>query len=135
MKDIRPALREFLLDDSDIAAIVLTRVYPIKIPQAVNLASIVYTKISGQGSYHMQGPSGLARPRYQIDAWAPSVDGATTLANLIKDRIDGYSGVMGSGGNAVTVQGAFCVDERESWDEIVKLYNVGRDYFIWNEEL
>ncbi len=135
MKDIRPALREFLLGDSGIAAVVVARVYPVVLPQGVKLASVVYTKISGFGDYKMQGPTGLAHPRYQLGAWAPTFDAATALANLVKDRIDGYSGPMGSGANLVTVQGVFCADERESYDDIVQLYGVSRDFFIWNEEL
>ncbi len=139
MKDIRPALREFILADASISALVTTggisRVYPIKIPQGIKLASIVYTRISGRGDYHMGGPSGLAMPRYQLDAWAPTGDAATTLANLIKDRIDGYRGIMGTGPAAVTVQGVFMADEREDYDDTVQLSRMSRDYFIDYEEL
>ncbi len=133
-KDIRPALRAFLLADTGIAAVVGTRVYPIKIPQGVNAASIVYTRISGRGIYHMGGPSGLAMPRYQVEAWAPKADDATTLANLIKDRIDGFRGVMGAGAEAVTVQGVFLLDEREDYDDTAKLHRMSRDYAIDFEE-
>ncbi|MBV5268975.1 MAG: DUF3168 domain-containing protein, partial [Afipia sp.] len=79
MKDLRPALRSFLLADAGIAAIVGTRVFPIKIPQGTppKVSSIVYTRISGAGVYHMGGDSGLAMPRYQLDAWAPTADAAT----------------------------------------------------------
>lgn len=134
MKDIRPALRAFLLADAGIAAVVGTRVYPIKIPQGVNAASIVYTRISGAGDYHMAGPSGLAMPRYQLDSWAPTADAATALANLIKDRISGFRGVMGTGPIAVTVQGAFLLDEREDYDDTPKLHRMSRDYAIDFEE-
>lgn len=133
-KDIRPALRAFLLADAGIAAVVGTRVYPIKIPQGVNAASIVYTRVSGRGDYHMAGPSGLAMPRFQIDAWAPTGDAATALAALIKARIDGFRGVMGSGPAAVTVQGVFLLDEREDYDDTVKLHRMSRDYAIDFEE-
>ncbi|WP_211909160.1 tail completion protein gp17 [Tardiphaga alba] len=134
MKDIRPALRQFLLADIGIAAIVGARVYPLKIPQGINQASIVYTRMGGPGDYHMQGPSHLARPRIQIDAWALTGDASVALAGLIKDRIDGFSGVMGSGGDAVTVQGVFQVDEREDYDNATKLHRVGRDFIFWHDE-
>ena len=142
-KDIRLSLFSFLMADSGIYAAVEgnktrqqggSRIFPIKIPQGVNAASIVYTRISGAGIYHMGGPSGLAMPRYQIDAWAPKVDDATTLANLIKIRIDGFQGVMGSGLAAVKVQGVFLLDEREDYDDTVKLHRVSRDYAIDFEE-
>lgn len=135
MKDIRPALRAFLLADAGIAAVVGARVYPIKIPQGVNLACIVYTRISGRGDYHHGGPSGLAMPRFQIDAWAPTGDAATALANLIKDRINGYRGVMGTDPASVTVQGVFLLDEREDYDDAVRMSRMSRDYAIDYEEL
>lgn len=136
MKDIRPALRAFLLADTAIAALVATRVYPLKLPQGVPAgAAIVYTRISGGGDYTMVGPSGLAGPRIQIDAWASSADAAANLSNLIKNRIDGYRGVMGSGANAITVHGVFVADLREDYDDSAELYRSGRDYFIHHLEL
>ncbi|MCK1541444.1 DUF3168 domain-containing protein [Bradyrhizobium sp. 179] len=135
MKDIRPALREFLLGDSAIVALVVARVYPVVLPQGTKLASVVYTRISGEGDYHMQGASGYVRPRVQIAAWAPTVDGAATLANAVKNRIDGYSGEMGTGSNIVRVQGVFQAVEREMYDDIVQMYAVMRDFFIHYEEL
>jgi hypothetical protein len=135
VRDIRPALREFLLGDPNIVAAVIARVYPIRMPQGTKAASVVYTRISGQSGYKMEGPTGLSRTRMQLDAWAPTADAAVSLANFVKDRIDGYRGVMGSDPNAVTVQGVFMADEREDYDDIVQLYRCGRDFFIHHEEL
>ena len=139
MKDIRPALRAFLLADASISALVTTggisRVYPVKIPQGVKAACIVYSRISGTGIYHMGGDSGLAMPRFQIDAWGLTGDAATTLANLIKDRLSGYRGVMGSGGAAVTDQGVFMAAEMEDYDDTVQMSRMSRDYAIDYEEV
>lgn len=135
MKDIRPALRSFLLADPAIAGVVGDRVYPNVIPQGIDAACVVYTRISGEGAYHMRGPSGLSQPRYQIDAWARDIDSAFGLANLIKARVDGFCGVMGAGTAAVTVQGVFMRAEREDYDDAAQLHRVGRDYSIAFEEL
>ena len=144
MKDIRPALVAFLYGDALINAAVEgnktrqqggSRIFPVKLPQGTKAASIVYTRVSGQGVYHMGGDSGLAMPRYQIDAWGLTPDAATALANLIKDRLSGYRGVMGSGGAAVTVQGVFMLDEREDYDAAVEMSRMSRDYAIDHEEV
>lgn len=135
MKDIRPALREFLLGDSGLVALVAARVFPIVLPQGQKLASVVYTRISGQGDYKMDGPSGYVRPRIQIAAWAPTADAAVTLANRVKDRVDGYSGDMGTGSAIVRVQGVFQLDEREMYDDVVQMFGVMRDFAIHHEEL
>jgi hypothetical protein len=136
MKDIRPALRSFLLGSPEIAAIVAARLYPIKLPQGTTAASIVYNRISGAGDYHMQGLSGFAKHRYQIDAWAPTAEVATTLADLIRDRIDGYQGPMGSDSPpTIEVQGVFMADQREDYDDAAKLHRMSRDFFITFIEL
>lgn len=139
MKDIRSGLFAFLAADSVIGALVtangITRIYPIHLPQGQLLASIVVTRVSGVGDYTMLGASGYARARYQIDAWAPTALAAGTLANAIHDAIDGYAGVWGSGANAVAIQGVFLADQREQYDDVVRLHGVSRDYFIHHGEL
>ncbi len=139
MRDIRPGLFAFLAADAAIGALVtaggISRIYPVLLPQGIKLASIVYTRISGAGDYKMEGVTGYSRPRYQIAAWAPTNDVAVTLANLIKDAIDGYSGVWGSGANAVAIQGVFCADQREMYDDIVQMHGAMRDYLIHHGEL
>lgn len=136
MRDIRAALVKFILDDVGInSAVGGTRVYPTKIPQGVKATCIVYTLVSGQSGHHMEGRDGLARIRLQIDAWSPSGDTAANLANLIKDRLDGFSGVMGQGDSAVNVQAVFFLDERESYDDGAQMSRMGRDYAFHFEEL
>ena len=135
MKDIRPALRAFLIADAPIAALVADRVYPNQIPQGVNATCVVYTRVSGRSGHYMGGRDGLAFTRFQIDAWAKDQDAAAALANRIKDRLDGFSGVMGEGDGAVTVQGAFFRDEREDYDDAARLHRMSRDYFLDHEEL
>jgi Protein of unknown function (DUF3168) len=130
INDIRPALRTFLLADAPIAAVVATRVFPVVLPQGERGASIVCTRVSGMGDHTTLGPSGLARPRMQIDAWAATPDEAAALANLVKDRVDGYRGLMGT----VPVQGVFFADEREDYQSDIDMHRMSRDYIIWYEE-
>ncbi len=131
LKDIRAGLRTFLLADVAIAAVVTARVYPVRLPQGIKDASIVYSRISAQGDHHMQGPSGLARVRMQIDCYAQTAAAANSLANLVKEAIDGHSGSMGS----VPVQGVFFESERDlPFDDVSGMYGVSRDYFITYEE-
>ncbi|MEY9580960.1 hypothetical protein ABIE88_008536 [Bradyrhizobium diazoefficiens] len=139
MMDIRPGLFAFFAADSVIGPLVtasgVSRIFPIVLPQGVKLTSIVYTRISGQGDYTMQGASGYTAPRYQIAAWAPTADAAVRLANAIKDAFDGFKGAIGTGNDAVDVQGVFCGDQRETYDDIVQMFGVMRDYFVHHGEL
>jgi hypothetical protein len=87
----------------------------------------------------MAGPSGLMRPRVQIDCWAQKADDATALANSVKARLDGYRGGWPYGSNSpqdeIEVRGVFLEGEREQYDDAMKLYGISRDYFIWHQEL
>jgi len=131
LNDIRSALRLHLLANSNVSPIIDgTRMYPVVLPQGVTEPSIVYHLVSGIGDHTMQGPSGLNRPRLQLDAYAQSYDDAVELADLVKEALDGYSGLM----SIVPVQGAFFDTEREDYQSDVKLYRVSRDYLIWVEE-
>jgi hypothetical protein len=135
LKDIRPALRAFLLADAAISSAVgASRIYPDEMPQGVTATSLVFQEISNVGDHHMQGPSGLARPRMQVTAWATTRDAAYALGLLVKDRLDGYVGVMGTGGDAVTVQGVFFDNSRNLKDDAASLYGRQQDFIIWFEE-
>lgn len=138
IKDIRPALRAFLLADASISAMVGgARIFPLRMPQGVREPSIVYARITGVGDHHMQGASGLTRPRFQIDAWAEAADDATRLADLVKARLDGYRGSMTAPGSppvTIHVQGVFFEHEREDYDGAAELFRVSRDYLVWYAE-
>lgn len=139
--DVRLGLRAYLLADSGISTLVgALRIYPVKLPQGQLQPSIVYRRISGLGDHHMEGASGLNRVRIQIDCYSQSVDTANTLANLVKERIDGFGpGAMewdeSSPANAIAVQGIFFDSEREDWDAEAELHFVSRDYMVWFKEL
>lgn len=136
--DLRPGLRAYLLADSSIAARVGARVYPVLLDQGETQDSIVYSRISDVGDHHMQGPSGLARPRMQIDCWSRTADGAASLARLVKGRIDGFRGAMpygpGSPQDAIDVKGVFFDAARDGYDDTLKLHRVSQDFFIWFSE-
>lgn len=138
IKDLRPGLRAYLLADAALSALVVTRVFPVKLPQGQLNPSVVYSRISGVGDHHMRGPSGLARPRIQIDCWAVSADLSSQLARLVKNRIDGFRGEMEFGSNSpkdsLTVLGVFFDSERDFYDDGNEMYRVSQDYFIWFRE-
>jgi uncharacterized protein DUF3168 len=128
--DLLPALRSFLLADAALAAVVGARIHPVVLPQGESRPSIVLTEISGMGDHHAQGPSGLARNRYQIDGYAQTADGADSIARLVQARLDGFKGMMG----AVKIQGALFDTWRDDYDSEAELFRVSSDYVIWWEE-
>jgi len=135
MKDLRPALVEYLLADPNISAAVGgDRIYPVIMKQGVMNTSIVYNRISGFGEPTYSGPAMITRPRFQLDSYATRADAASALADLVKERLDGFSGVMGTGGQTVNVLGIFYDGEHDEYEPDARRYRVRRDYFVWFQE-
>lgn len=132
MKDIRPALRAFLLSDPTINGLVGGfRVHHLRLPQGQLDPSIVYLKVSEIGDYHMASDSGLSNARMQIDAWAQSSDAATQLANAVYDRMSGARGPLDYDSTSLDMRGAFLIGGRDDYDGTSQLYRVSRDFNIW----
>lgn len=105
-------LRAYLLACTPIASLVSTRVYPLRLPQKVDLSSgngaIVLTRVDDIGEAHLRGPNALSRARIQVDCWAATHDLATALGELCQQRLDGYSGLWSdnnSPASEIRVQG------------------------------
>jgi len=132
---IETALRYILINDATVKAIT-TRCYPVALPQSPTYPLILYTKITGMRDHHLQGPSGHAHPRFQIEAWAQKASGydaysvAKSLADAIRGALDGYSGTA-----AGTKIGSCLIEsEQDDYQKEIEVYRVIQDYFIWHEE-
>lgn len=140
IRDIRPALRFLLLGDPAVnAAVGGTRVYAVLAPQGEVRPMVVYSRVSGLGVGNMGGASGLTMVRVQVDCWAQDMSVAANLANLVKSRLDGFSGEIfwdeSSPGNSVVVQGIIYETERDRYDDVAIMFGNSRDYLIWYAEL
>jgi uncharacterized protein DUF3168 len=132
------ALRAYLLDDVQIAALVGNRVYPLRLPQKVTLPAIVLTRISGLRFAHLRGADALARPRYQVDCWAATHDAASRLGALCRQRLNGYTGTWSDADSpATTIPVTILLDadgDRDLFDEDISGGSCrhSADYFVWH---
>ncbi|MDA3835853.1 MAG: DUF3168 domain-containing protein [Spirochaetales bacterium] len=126
---IESALRYILINDATVSAIT-TRCYPVMLPQYPVYPLILYTKISGDRDHHLQGPSGHAHPRFQVEAWSESYTGAKTLADAIRKALDGYSGTAAG----TKIWSALIDSERDTFESVISVYRVISDWFVWHEE-
>jgi hypothetical protein len=88
------AVYTLLKDAAGVAALVAGRVYPLQAPQNATAPFIVYQRISSRRVRSVDGPSGLAQPRIQVDAYAATYAGAKALASAIRTALDGYRGTV-----------------------------------------
>ena len=128
---IETDIRTFLLADTDIAAVVSTRVFGGKVPQGTTGAVIVLRNISGNRHYHLTNEATARESLVQIDCYQSSMTLADALAELVRNRLSGYRGAAGS----TTVQAATIISERAFREEPQNasdrwIYRSSADYSI-----
>lgn len=133
--EIEAALYAELAADSSVSALVSSRIYPVLIPQDVDMPAIAYQRISGPRDYSHQG-AGLVSARFQITCQATSYSGAKSLAAAVRDALSGFSGTMGAGGGGggVKVQGAFVDNDLDGYGATAQEWTVRLDVIIQHTE-
>jgi len=116
-----------LSHDPDVSAAATGGIWPMKLEQGWTLPAITYQRISGERAHNLGGPSGRARPRFQIDCWAADYDGAKDLSNKVRLCLDGFKGDINTESDVggITLEG-----DRDIWEEEIKIYRVTMDFII-----
>jgi hypothetical protein len=126
---IEEAIHDILVTDSSVKAIT-TRCYPSTLPQNPTYPLILYAKVTGERINDLSGPSGMAHPRFQIEAWAETYAAAKSLANAIRVCLNGYRGTSG----AVQIGSFLIQSERDIYEPEAACHRVVMDYAIWHNE-
>lgn len=126
---IEEAIHDILVTDSSVKAIT-TRCYPSTLPQNPTYPLILYAKVTGERINDLSGPSGMAHPRFQIEAWAETYAAAKSLANAIRVCLNGYRGTSGT----VWIGSFLIQSERDIYEPEAACHRVVMDYAIWHNE-
>ena len=135
MITIEEGLKEFLIANAAVNAIISGRIYPNKLPQTVTMPALTYQRIDTPRVHSMDssGATGTAHPRIQFDCWAASYASAKGLADALRGALNGHVGTMGAV-NPVTVQCALQADERYDDFADAGIMRVTCDFIIWHIE-
>lgn len=136
------AVRNLLLADATIAAALSSRVYVRQAPQGVAQPFAVLNRISRVGVDSLDGPSGLARHRVQLDLYAETEAALQALAersrvvlNAVKHvdaAIDAASPPATLRVQALTLQNEFDQPEEPGQP---RLFRRTQDWLaVWNED-
>ena len=130
MADVETALYTILSSDAGVSALVGARIYPVVIPQDVSLPAVAYQRISAARVYSHDGPSCLARPRFQFSCTAESYGAARAVVNAVRTALDGYNDTA----NGVRIMAAFSQNEFDGFTDVDDLWTVYLDFFVWHVE-
>lgn len=123
MATLEAALVSILEDDSGVGAIAGDRIYALVLPQGVVYPAIRWQRISTPRLKSTSGPSGRARPRFQIDCYAGTHAEALSLAAAVRAALDGFSGTVA----AVVISSSGAEDEGSDFEPDVGASGVYRE--------
>jgi hypothetical protein len=89
MSFVQAAIHQQLQATAAVTAICSTRGYPGVLPQGATLPAYVYMLVSDVGVHHMTNAAGLALARVQVDCYSATESGAHTLAEAVRDALQG----------------------------------------------
>lgn len=127
---IQQALFTILSAHPGLSALVGSRIYPLILPQNPAYPALTYQRVSGPREQSHDGPSGLARPRFQVSCWHPDFDQAKAAAEQVRLALAGYRGIVGG----LEIEGIQVENELDLYDPDAKVYRVILDFVIWHQE-
>lgn len=121
-------LANLLLAHAPLKALIDNRVHWDAMPQGLPLPGIVMFVVSGVTEYTYQGRSSLVMTRVQFDCRGVSAAEARQVAEALRDRLSGYSGVF----SGFQFQGCFEQSQRTRPDKVdaAVWFTDSRDYTI-----
>lgn len=132
-KNIKVALRTYLLSQSKVTQLVGDRIYATVIPQNATYPCVSVSTVSEATVKQMSGySSGLADARIQLDCWAENEDAAFQVADLIRNYLDGYSGTVAN----IQLDSVTYIDKNETVEpqgdgSDIPISRISVDYRIW----
>jgi hypothetical protein len=143
---IGQALRAHLIADPAIHALLVSptepdkvRIYALRLPQKAIMPSVVLTRIVGLRDGHLRGEGSLARPTYQVDAWAATNEAAVALGKLCRLRLAGFKGTWSDNESPVhTIRVTILFEEERDWfdeDILGGLCRHSADYRLFYQTL
>jgi hypothetical protein len=129
---IEEAIFSHLSNDPRLSIQVVGRIYPLKLPQDYSLPAITYQEIGGGQISRFLGNS-TQSPQFQFSVWSDDYIEAKEITKLIRETLNGFSGVMG-GDSGVSIIACQFDSIQDIYDSDMNIYRVSIVFQIWYEE-
>jgi hypothetical protein len=125
---MQQVLANLLLAHAPLQALIGNRIHWDTMPQGSALPSVVMFAVSGVTDYTYSGASGYVLTRVQFDSRGQTAAQARSVANALRDRLSGFSGLY----SGYKFQGCFEESQRTRFDKDSTLswFTDSRDYTI-----
>lgn len=100
---IEHQLKEYFADSDAIRDRVGSRIYPGRALQGIKGETLIIQEITSQPVYDLTNEAGQHDKSVQVDCYAATPRSAASLAELVRNRLSGYRGTIGTT-NPITVQ-------------------------------
>lgn len=134
MANIWEALPHFLLTDVTLNGLIGDKLFSLRIPQSETLPAITYQDISTVATQAHGEPSALPRVRFQFTIHAGSLASAVAICQALKNRLDGYRGIMGTGAYQTEVDAVLFKNQISDDDTETGIVRRLQDYVIQYKE-
>ena len=104
MSNIESAVRNTLISDGDVTALVATRVYWQNVPTTAALPYIFFALISEPAITHQAGVVNLAEARVQVDCVAATAASVRAVSDAADAALTDARGELGPAGDKTTVR-------------------------------
>lgn len=134
---VEQAVRERLLADAPLAALVGTRVYMLKLPQKPTLPAVRVQLVDEPKEYHLRGEDGATRARVQVDAYqyetaSDPYDSVSDVADAAHAALSGTTFTDATSPASVEVTGAFRQSRRVLYEaDEFRLIRISQDFTVW----
>lgn len=125
---IAPGIRNAILADGPVAAIVVDRVWFVKLPQKPTYPAITLESISGDPHNCLNELPALTWSRIRVNCWAKTYEAAYELATAVEDALNGHK-ISATG---IEVRSVVADGMRDFYEPAVEAYYVTQDYRIWH---
>lgn len=120
-------LFEYLDNYAGLSMEIDNRLYPLLLPQKVELPAVTYQRISTVRLLEFE-QSFMPHPRFQFSCWAEDFERAKDVAEQVRLALDVYIGSMGS----ETVRASIIDGERDMYDPATGIWNSIIEAVIWH---
>lgn len=135
MAILETGLYAYITGSTVITGLVSDRVYPNSIPAGKTYPCVTFNRIGTEQPHHLTAAATIQQATIQFDCWGQGKGGyssAATIAEAIRDRMDGYRGSMGS----VTVKTCHLQDQRDDYEaptdgDTIGYHRVSMDFLLW----